>query len=138
MFLERTEGYLAFSPKDEASRKMARVIVEVLRAQDIEPTLSTDLDTGSPPEDAHSAIRRAAVMVADLTGASPNVLFEVGLGLGLGKPVLLMSQGSSADVPFDLRRYQIARYRPDDTDTVRRYAELWLRDVLVRHRGNAA
>ena len=80
----------------------------------------------------HSAIRRAEFVVADLTGANPNVLFEVGLALGLNKPVLLLSQGPTKEMPFDLQQLQVAMYRPDDLTAVRRYVELWLRDIRAR------
>jgi nucleoside 2-deoxyribosyltransferase len=83
-------------------------------------------------EHVQTAIRGADVVVADVTGKTANVLFEVGVAFGLGKPVLLLSQEPLSDVPFDLRAQQIAVYRPEDLGTVRRYVELWLRDVLAR------
>lgn len=135
MFQEKAQGFLAFPLKDDASRELAAQIADVLRVQDIEPLLATELDSSTALTDQiQAAVRRAEVVVADLTGANPNVLFEVGLALGLSKPVLLLSQAPAKDVPADLRTQQIATYRPDDPETVRRYVELWLRDVRARRK----
>ena len=82
-------------------------------------------------EQVFGMLRRADFVVADLTDRSPNVFFELGLALGLGKPVLLLSQAPATDIPFDLRARQIVVYRPEQLDTISRYVDLWLRDLLA-------
>ena len=130
MFLEKPQAFLSLPLKDAASLDLARQIGELLRGHDIEPVLATGADTQAPLSDQIlAAIRRAEFVVADLTDANPNVLFEVGLAQGLSKPVLLLSQGRASAVPSDLRAQQVAIYRPDDPSTVLRYVELWLRDI---------
>ena len=64
-------------------------------------------------EDITRSIRRADLIVADLTGRNPNVFYEVGIAHALNKRVLLMTQ-SIDDVPFDLRhrRALIYEYSP--------------------------
>ena len=52
----------------------------------------------------YSQISKADVVVADVTGMSPNVFYEVGYAHALGKPVVLLA-GSEADIPFDLKHY---------------------------------
>jgi nucleoside 2-deoxyribosyltransferase len=138
MFQAKPQAFLALPLKDAASRELADQIGEVLRQQDLEPVLASDLGTTPALSDQiQAAVRRAEIVVADLTGANPNVLFEVGLALGLSKPVLLLSQGPANEVPFDLRTQQVAMYRPNDPATVRRYVELWLRDVRSRRQSAA-
>jgi nucleoside 2-deoxyribosyltransferase len=133
MFHEKAQAFLALPLKDAASLELAKQIGEVLKDQGLEPVLAAEISSSGVLSDrVQSAIRRAEIVVADLTGANPNVLFEVGLALGLSKPILLLSQGPAKDVPFDLHTHQVAMYRPDDPGTVRRYVELWLRDVLAR------
>lgn len=133
MFQEKPQAFLAMPLKDESSRDLAAVIGSVLREQGVEPLSPTDLaPTSALSEQIYGAIKRANVVVADLTGANPNVLFEVGVALGLNKPVLLISQSPSSDVPADLQAHQVALYRPDDVATVRRYVQFWLRDYLTR------
>jgi nucleoside 2-deoxyribosyltransferase len=134
MFDEKPQAFLALPVKDATSQSLAGVISDVLRSQGVEPILPAETATTGPlAEQIQDAIRRANLVVADLTGASPHVLFEVGLALGLNKPVLLLSQAPGKDVlPIGLQAYQVAVYRPDDVATVRRYVELWLRDFLKR------
>jgi nucleoside 2-deoxyribosyltransferase len=64
-------------------------------------------------EDIWKGINSASLVVADVTGKNPNVLYEVGMAHTVGKPVLLMTQ-SMDDVPFDLkhRRCLVYEYTP--------------------------
>jgi hypothetical protein len=49
------------------------------------------------------------VLVAELTGRNPNVLYELGLAHALHKPVVLISS-NEADVPFDVRHVRVIYY----------------------------
>ncbi|MFI7601208.1 hypothetical protein [Actinoplanes sp. NPDC049681] len=60
-------------------------------------------------EDVITAIQKAKVVIADLTGRNPNVFYEVGIAHALEIPVLLISQ-SLDDVPFDLRHRRVLIY----------------------------
>ena len=64
-------------------------------------------------DDITKSIRRARLIIADLTGKNPNVFYEVGIAHALNKQVLLMTQ-SIDDVPFDLRhrRALVYEYSP--------------------------
>ena len=58
---------------------------------------------------------RVLVVVGD--APSPNPMFEAGLALGLGKPVLIIA-APGATVPADLAGQVIVRTRPDDLDAI--------------------
>ena len=60
-------------------------------------------------ENVLSAIHRAKVVIADLTGQNPNVCYEVGIAHEHGTPTLLLTQ-SLEDVPFDLRHRRVLGY----------------------------
>lgn len=60
--------------------------------------------------EVRAAIEAAALVIADITGANGNVLYEVGLADGMGTPVLLLAQRIE-DVPFDLRSRRIVLYQ---------------------------
>lgn len=60
-------------------------------------------------DDVADEIRRADVVIADLTGQNANVFYEVGFAHALDKPVLLMAQ-SIDDVPYDLRHRRVQEY----------------------------
>lgn len=59
--------------------------------------------------DVVTAIVESDVIVADLTGANPNVYYELGLAHALKKQVVLLSQDVTK-APFDLRSYRIVEY----------------------------
>lgn len=60
-------------------------------------------------EDVVTAMWRADLVVADLTGQNANVFYEVGIAHAIDKPVLLLAQ-SLDDVPFDLRHRRVLIY----------------------------
>jgi HEAT repeats len=62
--------------------------------------------------DVWRSIQRADLVLADLTGRNPNVLYELGLAHAIQKPAILISQ-SMDDVPFDLRGIRCLVYRSD-------------------------
>ena len=53
-------------------------------------------------QDVWDSIRAARVVLAELSGRNPNVLYELGLSHAIGKPVIIITS-SMDDVPFDLR-----------------------------------
>jgi len=46
-------------------------------------------------------IRKSAFIIADVTGLSPNVLYEVGFARGLGKDVIMTAK-KGTELPFDI------------------------------------
>jgi len=54
----------------------------------------------------------------------------VGMAIGMGKRLLLLASTRSSQLPVDLLALQVAVYRPDHLDAVKRYLQLWLRDEL--------
>ena len=69
--------------------------------------------TGKIIDQIWAGLNRAKVLVAELTGRNPNVLYELGLAHALHKPVVLVSS-NEADVPFDVRHVRVIYY--DVTD----------------------
>jgi hypothetical protein len=59
--------------------------------------------------DVLQGIVDADLVLADLTGANPNVYYELGLAHALGKNVILLTQDLD-EVPFDLRAYRVVTY----------------------------
>jgi hypothetical protein len=69
--------------------------------------------TGKIIDQIWTGLRRAKVLVAELTGRNPNVLYELGLAHALHKPVVLISS-NEADVPFDVRHVRVIYYELTD------------------------
>lgn len=58
------------------------------------------------------AIQESRVVVADITGGNPNVFFELGLAVGLGKPTILIHDEKAAEsrIPSDLLAWEYIPY----------------------------
>jgi hypothetical protein len=69
--------------------------------------------TGKIIEQIWSGLKRAKVLLAELTGRNPNVLYELGLAHALQKPVVLISSNEE-DVPFDVRHVRVIYYDVND------------------------
>jgi hypothetical protein len=69
--------------------------------------------TGKIIDQIWNGIQAARVLVAELTGRNPNVLYELGLAHALRKPVVLVSSNKD-DVPFDVRHVRVIYYDKDD------------------------
>lgn len=60
-----------------------------------------------------SAIQRADVLIADVTGSNPNVLFELGYADALRKEIIVINQELER-TPFDIRDWRQIRYATSD------------------------
>jgi hypothetical protein len=59
--------------------------------------------------DVVAGIAEADLIVADVTGLNPNVMYELGLAHGLGKRTVMITQDIN-ELPFDLRPYRANEY----------------------------
>ena len=62
--------------------------------------------------DLWNSIYAARVIVGDCTGRNANVFYEIGIAHTLGKPVVLLVQDGTDDIPFDLRHMRVLTYSP--------------------------
>jgi len=65
--------------------------------------------TGVIIDDVRDGIAAAELVIADLTGKNPNVMYEIGMAHTMGRPVLMLSQYPD-DIPFDLRHRRAIIY----------------------------
>ena len=82
-------------------------------------------------KDIYSYIDKSKLLIAELTGRNPNVLYELGYGHALGKTAVMLTQ-SMEDVPFDLRGYRCIVYDTTDPDwsgTLRSTLSEYIRSV---------
>jgi hypothetical protein len=56
-----------------------------------------------------SQIAKASLVIANINGRNPNVLYELGIAQALGKSTIIVAQHHD-DVPFDVRQQQIVLY----------------------------
>jgi PAS domain S-box-containing protein len=74
--------------------------------------------TGVVMNQIFNDIRHATLVVADLTGKSPNVFYEIGLAHTLGKPVIQL-QGDQEQIPFDIAHIRTIQYSFDNLPELR-------------------
>ena len=83
---------------------------EALRKESIEPFFISDfLQSSNLTSSAlRGAFRSADLIVAFLAPGQPseNVIFEIGLAIGLGRPLMIFSSGD-AMLPFDLANFRV-------------------------------
>jgi len=60
-------------------------------------------------EDIWEQINSTTIVIADLTGRNPNVMYEVGMAHTIGVPTLIITQNID-DVPFDLKHHRCVIY----------------------------
>lgn len=85
-------------------------------------------------DDVFSAIVQSRLVICDLTGKNPNVLYETGLAHARGRDVILLTQ-SKEDVPFDLQQIRYIRYlrNNEGLESLRVELEKSLRLALKKH-----
>lgn len=66
--------------------------------------------TGDVLEWVRARIKRAALVIADLTEANPNVYLEVGFAWGCGVPTILLTRDTQ-QLPFDVRSQRCLPYK---------------------------
>ncbi len=116
-----------FGPTTDSSRSLFDWLCASLKGGTDTPSLPLKLSywddkvrSGSAADRIAAETRGADVVVADLTDLRSDVLYEVGLAHGLGKPVFLFARldpdGSrvSDQLPFHLKNHSVLRYSLDD------------------------
>jgi hypothetical protein len=96
-----------------------------------------DPSVAVPIEGIESGIRDAVACLADVSTDNPNVWFEVGYAMALGKPVLLVSSIDRERFPFDIQHRTIVRYRSDPENLDATRAEIAAR-LRSRRRGRGS
>ena len=85
-------------------------IIKVLTAEGFTVERADEI-FGTQPiiDDIWESINSASLIIADVTGRNPNVMYEVGIAHAVGKPVVIITQDIN-DVPFDLKHYRCLIY----------------------------
>jgi hypothetical protein len=137
MFREEPQVFIAL-PQEASSADLRRAIEETLKENRVTATSSDSANDPTVLLGVQDRIRDTDFMIADVTGANPNVMIEVGMALGMGKRILLLSRARSTELPVGLAAQQVAVYRPDNLSSVRQYVQLWLRDAMSERESSTA
>lgn len=93
-----------------------KVLIPAIKEANFVPIRADNLyRSGTIVNDIWNYTKSAKIIIAELTGKNPNVLYELGLAHAIAKPVILISQ-SIDDIPFDLRALRIIVYDKNDPE----------------------
>jgi hypothetical protein len=106
--------YFILLPVDASMRRLRDTIARTIREERAEPFFVDEILAGAAWVNEISVrIRTSDVVIADITRLNPNVMFELGIAHGLGKPlILLLNEDADVDLPTDLAGYQYLTYTP--------------------------
>lgn len=91
-------------------RYYKEIYVHAIKEAGLEPVRADELfTTGSVVEQIWEEIRKAPVLLADLSDKNANVFYELGLAHATTKPVVFTAN-SLEHVPFDLRHLRVIIY----------------------------
>jgi hypothetical protein len=102
---------------------LQKILIEVCARTGMDYTIAKLMNGRFIPQDIWKGITRAAVVIADLSGANPNVTYEVGLADVIGKETILIAQNEN--VPFDFLGQRLLIY----SDTIE--GGVQLREELI-------
>jgi hypothetical protein len=108
--------YLILLPFDPSAKQLRDTIGSIIRQEQGEPIFLDEIRTGAVwVDEVLRLIRASDAVIADLTRLNPNVMFELGMAHGLGKPlVLLLSETTNSSLPSDLVGNQYLTYAPEN------------------------
>jgi nucleoside 2-deoxyribosyltransferase len=84
---------------------------------------------GRITDDIHNSIRKASLCVSELTGNNPNVMWETGYAMALGKPTILIAQDIQ-DLPFDPKVHRVLQYIPNDLEDLKHRLVKAIRETM--------
>jgi hypothetical protein len=109
---------VVIAPPDGASDRVREIIAGVLRESDIE-VVEPGRESEAGSFDFFSAIQSSDLVVADISGQNPNVMYELGVAHGLRKPTLLLVSQEVGRVPSDLAGILFLVYDPANLSGLR-------------------
>ncbi len=116
---ERHRAFVIMPHAPEFDAIYSMFIREALTAANLVVTRSDDIqDQANILSGIVAEIGRSDIVVADLTGANPNVFYELGLSHAMEKRTVLLTQDIN-DVPFDLKSYRMLVYGTHFADVIR-------------------
>jgi hypothetical protein len=97
----------------------AQYIRPVLAESGLRPMNADECHGREIMEDIWTKLNEARLVVADLTGQNPNVMYELGIAHALGKPTVLLSADPASSIPFDIRGFRHILYRRSPTAKIK-------------------
>ena len=124
---------MPFEGFDQAYQAVQKATSTALPDQSIECYWLKDArHAGRITDDIITGLRESALCVADVTGNNPNVMWETGYAMALGKPTILIGQ-LVEKLPFDLKDHRILPYRPEALEKLADDLSEAVRQTMARY-----
>jgi DNA-binding NarL/FixJ family response regulator len=101
--------FLIMPYSESWSHAVEELLHEVCEQRGFHVQIARAMDGRFVPQDIWRGINEASVVIADLTGANPNVSYEIGLADAIGRQVVLLCQNTA--VPFDFLAQRLILYK---------------------------
>ena len=69
-----------------------------------------DANPGRITDSIQTHLREDDLCIVDLSGLNPNVMYEYGVRVGIGKPIIAISSDSPSKMPFDVKDVRTLQY----------------------------
>ena len=135
--IERPMAFIVMQFSSPYNEVYSDVIRKLCEESGIDPVRADEIyGPGIIIKDVVDRIAKSQVVIADISPTNPNVYFEVGYALALGKPIVLLAQRRVPDapLPFDLSAFRVLFY--DDSIGGKLKLETGLRKHLKQILGN--
>ena len=108
---------------EDAQRRMDYVVVPACEAHGLTPVRADNIsEAGEITEQVFRRLRDSDLVVADVTGGNPNVMYELGLRHTLNKATIQI--GERDKLPFDISMIRTIRFNTTETGLVEARTEL--------------
>ena len=87
---------------------------------------------GKITDDILESLHEADLCIADVTGNNPNVMWETGFAMALGKPTILIGQRIEM-LPFDLKIHRVLNYELAALDVLQEKLSKAIKQTLMRY-----
>ncbi|ETR70596.1 MAG: hypothetical protein OMM_08704 [Candidatus Magnetoglobus multicellularis str. Araruama] len=127
------------TPSDSDFQDVRKHIADSLIEMKVKPVLWDQFPatTQTIAEALQNQIRESDLIVADVTGNNPNVMFELGFAFALSKPILILVQNTSREIPFNVSSYLYNVYDPTHPQQLRETIHAWVPRLIERIRKEA-
>ena len=116
--VNRGDTCFVIMPFEEPYNKYYQsILIPAISDAGLKPLRADEIFSVRPViKDIWESIKSAEVVIAELTGRNPNVLYELGLCHGSGKSSTIILTQSIQDVPFDLKHRRCIVYDTKDPE----------------------
>src|SRR6266404_7355027 len=129
--IERPKAFIVMQFSSPYNEVYSHVIKDLCEECSIDALRADEIYApGIIIKDVIDRIAQSQVVIADISPSNPNVYFEVGYALALGKPIILLAQRRQPEtpLPFDLSAFRVLFY--DDSIGGKPKLEVGLRNHL--------